>query len=38
MAGRIIPAISSSNALIASIQVFEGIKILGRKFNELMGV
>ena len=28
MAGKIVPAISSSNALAASIQVFECIKLL----------
>jgi hypothetical protein len=29
MAGKIIPAISSSNAMVAALQVFEAIKILG---------
>jgi hypothetical protein len=35
MAGKIIPAISSSNAMVAALQVHEGIKILGRKYNQL---
>lgn len=28
MAGKIVPAISSSNALVASLQVIEAIKLL----------
>lgn len=37
MAGKIIPAISSSNALVAALQVIESIKILSGKFDELHG-
>ena len=33
MAGKIVPAISSSNALAASLQVFEAIKILDKKYS-----
>ena len=29
MAGKIVPAISSSNALVASLQVLEAVKLLG---------
>ncbi|CDW72705.1 sumo-activating enzyme subunit 2 [Stylonychia lemnae] len=38
MAGKIIPAISSSNALVASLQVFEAIKILAGQFENLQGI
>jgi hypothetical protein len=38
MAGKIIPAISSSNALVAALQVQEAIKILSGKFNQLQGI
>lgn len=31
MAGRIVPAISSSNAMAASLQVIEAIKLIQRK-------
>ena len=37
MAGRIVPAISSSNALAASLQVLEAIKILGGS-DQLKGI
>jgi hypothetical protein len=33
MAGKIIPAISSSNALMAAVEVFEAIKILSKKYE-----
>jgi ubiquitin-like 1-activating enzyme E1 B len=33
MAGRIVPAISSSNALVASLQVHESIKMLLKANN-----
>jgi hypothetical protein len=33
MAGKIIPAISSSNALVAALQVIESIKILSGNFE-----
>lgn len=33
MAGKIIPAISSSNALVAALQVIESIKILSGNFD-----
>ena len=38
MAGKIIPAISSSNALVAALQVIESIKILSGKFDLLYGI
>ena len=38
MAGKIIPAISSSNAMVAALQVHESIKILGQRFDQLQGV
>jgi hypothetical protein len=38
MAGKIIPAISSSNALVAALQVTESIKILSGNFDQLHGV
>jgi hypothetical protein len=38
MAGKIIPAISSSNAMVAALQVHESIKILGQRFDQLHGV
>ena len=37
MAGKIIPAISSSNAMVAALQVHEAIKILGGKYDQLQG-
>jgi len=37
MAGKIIPAISSSNALVAALQVHESIKILSGKHDQLHG-
>jgi len=33
MAGKIIPAISSSNAMVAAFQVFEAIKILNKQYD-----
>lgn len=38
MAGKIVPAISSSNALAASLQVFEAVKLLARKDQDLRGI
>ena len=38
MAGKIIPAISSSNALVAALQVAEGIKLLSGRHNQLQGI
>lgn len=38
MAGKIVPAISSSNALGASLQVFEAIKLLARQDGKLKGI
>jgi len=38
MAGKIVPAISSSNALVAALQVFEAIKMLSKKFQLLKGI
>lgn len=38
MAGKIVPAISSSNALGASLQVTECIKLLARKTSNLRGI
>jgi ubiquitin-like 1-activating enzyme E1 B len=38
MAGKIIPAISSSNALVAALQVQETIKILTGNFSQLQGI
>lgn len=38
MAGKIVPAISSSNALGASLQVTECIKLLAKKTNSLRGI
>lgn len=35
MAGKIIPAISSSNALVAALEVFEAIKVLNKKYEQL---
>jgi hypothetical protein len=35
MAGKIVPAISSSNALVAALQVFEAIKVLTKNYNQL---
>lgn len=35
MAGKIIPAISSSNALVAALQVAEGIKLLSGRHSQL---
>ena len=37
MAGKIVPAISSSNALVASLQVHEAIKLLQRQSMYLRG-
>jgi ubiquitin-like 1-activating enzyme E1 B len=37
MAGKIIPAISSSNAMVAALQVHEAIKILGGRYEQLHG-
>jgi ubiquitin-like 1-activating enzyme E1 B len=33
MVGKIVPAISSSNALVASLQVLEAIKLLTKKLS-----
>lgn len=38
MAGKIIPAISSSNALVAALQVQETIKILTSRHDQLQGI
>ena len=38
MAGKIVPAISSSNALGASLQVVECIKLLQGKYDSLQGI
>ena len=38
MAGKIVPAISSSNALGASLQVLECIKLLQQKYQALKGI
>jgi ubiquitin-like 1-activating enzyme E1 B len=38
MAGKIVPAISSSNALGASLQVFEGIKLLAKQHSKLKAI
>lgn len=38
MAGKIVPAISSSNALGASLQVLECIKLLQGKYDTLKGI
>ena len=40
MAGKIVPAISSSNALVAALQVHEAIKLLSGddKIKELRGI
>eukprot|EP00347_Sterkiella_histriomuscorum_P011663 403371592 len=38
MAGKIIPAISSSNALVANLQVFEAVKLLSKEFEKLRGI
>lgn len=38
MAGKIVPAISSSNALGASLQVIECIKLLEKKYKETKGI
>lgn len=38
MAGKIMPAISSSNALVAALQVFEGIKLLAKRYDQLRGI
>ena len=38
MAGKIVPAISSSNALVASLQVVEAIKLLSRNYQSLQTV
>jgi hypothetical protein len=35
IAGKIIPAISSSNAIVANLQVLEAIKILQKKYELL---
>ena len=35
MAGKIVPAISSSNALVASLQVVEAIKLLSKNYQTL---
>lgn len=37
MAGKIVPAISSSNALVASMQVHEAIKLLERNDDQIRG-
>jgi len=38
MAGKIVPAISSSNALVANLQVIEALKILAGQVEQLRGV
>lgn len=38
MAGKIVPAISSSNAMGASLQVLECIKLLSGKYDTLKGI
>ena len=38
MAGKIVPAISSSNALVASLQVIEAIKLLSKDYKSLRGL
>ncbi len=35
MAGKIVPAISSSNGLVASLQVLEAIKLLAKDYEKL---
>jgi len=35
MAGKIVPAISSSNGLVAALQVSEAIKLLARDYKNL---
>ena len=38
MAGRIVPAISSSNALAACLQVVEAIKLIQEDYGALKGI
>ena len=38
MAGKIIPAISSSNAIVAALQVHEVIKVLSDRFSSLRAI
>jgi ubiquitin-like 1-activating enzyme E1 B len=38
MAGKIVPAISSSNAMVANLQVIEAIKLLAGRVDQLRGV
>lgn len=38
MAGKIVPAISSSNALVAALQTFEAVKILASRHDQIKGV
>uniref|UniRef100_A0A7S3MYM4 Ubiquitin-activating enzyme SCCH domain-containing protein n=1 Tax=Strombidium inclinatum TaxID=197538 RepID=A0A7S3MYM4_9SPIT len=38
VAGKIVPAISSSNAMAASLQVFEAIKLLTEDYKSLRGI
>lgn len=38
MAGKIVPAISSSNALGASLQVFEAVKLLAKQNGKLKAI
>jgi len=38
MAGKIVPAISSSNAMVANLQVIEAIKLLAGQVDQLRGV
>ena len=38
MAGKIVPAISSSNAMVANLQVMEAIKLLAGQVDQLRGV
>ena len=38
MAGKIVPAISSSNCFVANIQVIEAVKILAKNYSALKAV
>ena len=38
MAGKIVPAISSSNALVASLSVLEAIKVLNKDYESIKGI
>ena len=38
MAGKIVPAISSSNAMVASFQVTEAIKLLTKNYDKVKAI